>query len=73
MIVPTKPYAIRINGALTLITETETYTYTETDKMATLLHDIGVSVQYEHLHEVQNKPFLSVLVSVSVSVRVNVQ
>ena len=46
------------NDAFTL---TETDTKRETDKMA---NDISVPVQYEHLHSIPYKPFLSVLVSV---------
>ena len=38
-------------------TNTETDTSTETDKTPTVPNDIGVSVQYEHLHTILYNPF----------------
>ena len=52
-------------------TVTKTDTDTKWDKVGTVPNGIGVSVQYEHVHGILYKPFLSVSVSDSVSVRVN--
>ena len=52
-------------------TDTETEIDTETDKMCTQPNGIcivSVSEQYEHLHKILYKPFLSVSVSMSGSV-----
>ena len=53
------------------LTETEIDTENEINKMAAVSHHIAVSMQYEHLHTILYKPFLSVSVSVMVFVSVN--
>ena len=53
----------RPKGSLT-IAETET----DTDKMATGVNGISVSVQYEHLQKIYARYFLSVSVLISISV-----
>ena len=53
-------------SVFTLI-ETETDTKTDPDKIAAVPNGFDVFVQYEHLHTILYKPFLSVSVSVFVS------
>ena len=46
-----------------------TLTVTKSDTMATVPNGIDVSMQYDHAHTTIHKPFLSVSVSVTVSVK----